>query len=70
MYLLNHVKHKTINAFCFYKSKYSALSAMHYLSPIKHCKTKAMLFMKTLIPNNAECFVNHLTHKTSNAICF
>ena len=55
MYLLNHVKHKTINAFC-YKSKHSALSAMRYLSPIKHCKTRAMLFLKTLNPNNAECF--------------
>ena len=56
MYLLYHVKHKTINAFCFNDSKHSALSAIRYLSPIKHCKTKAMLFMKTLNPNNAECF--------------
>ena len=66
MYLLNHVKHITINAFCFNDSKHSALSGMRYLSPVKHCKTKAMLFMKTLNPYNAECFLNHLTHKTSN----
>ena len=68
IYLLNHVKHKTSNAFCCYKSKHSALSAMRYLSPIKHCKTKAMLFLKILNPNNAECFLNHLTHKTHSDI--
>ena len=70
MYLLNHVKHKTINKFCFNESKHSALSAMCYLSQVKLCKTSAMLFMKTQNPNNAECFLNHVTHKTSYAICF
>ena len=62
MYLLNHVKHKTINEFCFNASKHSALIAMCYLSQVKHCKTSALLFMKTQNPNNAECL-------KSNAIC-
>ena len=65
MYLLNHVKHKTI-----IESKHNALNAMFYLSQIKHCKTSAMLFMKTQNPNSAGCFLNHVTHKTNNVICF
>ena len=70
MYLLNHVTHKTINKFCFNESKNSALSTMCYLSQVKHCKTSAMLLMKTQNPNNSECFLNLVTHKTSNPICF
>ena len=70
MYLLNHVKHKKMNAFCFNESKHSVLSAMCYLSQVKHCKTSAMLFMKTKNSNNAECFLNHVTHKTSKEIYF
>ena len=70
MYLLNHVTHKTINDFCFNKSKNNTLNSMCYLSQVKHCKTSTMLLMKTQNPNNAECFLNHVTHKTSNAICF
>ena len=61
MYLLNHVKHKTTNEFCFNKSKHSALSAMCYLSQAKHCETSAMLFMKTQNQNNAECLTQQNT---------
>ena len=36
MYLLNHVKHKTINEFCFNECKHSALGVMCYMSQGKH----------------------------------
>ena len=86
MYLLNHLTHKTINAFCFIECKHSALSAMNYLSQVKHCKPRTMLYLKYIKHNKNSilCFtthikqnkntkmylLNHLTHKTINAFCF
>ena len=56
MYVLNHLIHKTINAFCFNQSKHSALSAMCYFNQIKHCKTITMLHMNYIKHNSTSVF--------------
>ena len=53
---MQHTKH---NAFRFNESKHSALSAMCYLSQVKHCKTNAMLI----------CVLQRMLSKTQTTQC-
>ena len=58
MYFLNQTKHKTINAFCFNKSKHSAISPMFFLNLSKKCKTSAWFVL------------NYVKKNTTSVLCF
>ena len=79
MHFLNHLTHKTINAFCFIK--HSALSVICYLNQVKHYRISAMFCLSYAKANTTDtmcftmhvkqkCLLNHVAHKTFNAFCF
>ena len=65
MYFLNHLTHKTINAFCFIKCKHSALSVICYLNQVKQCRISAMFCLSYAKANTTGvmCFTMHVKQK-------
>ena len=64
MYFKNHVKQKTINIFCFNKSKHNAINKTCFLNQIKKYKTSAWFVLNHV--QNTIMFSTHVKQSANN----